>query len=457
MSVPREVPSIAQRSPRRSWAWAGLVGLAALAAFGYRLSSEPHFADESAFISQSYFADLWLSGDVDNPEWLTWQAVDLTPLPKYLIGIALRIGGYRRPGPLDAYKWYNDISYRPESAAMLWAARWPSVFLGAAGCVAIYALGTLAAERKVGLLAAFFLMVDPLYRMHARRAMSDVPAEALILATAAAGLWAWQRTLAKGGVMSAWLAAAAAGMFAGLAVLCKLNGVLGLIIMAVWVLCAAVLPRFAAGRKLALAGAWLVAACVAFGTFVTQNPFMTAHPSDLPPRLSELAGQSVWARAREIVEHRLEVSSGQLTMFPHNALRSVGEKVKAVAVQGFGRFGPLGSGRFDPRTGIWAFDSTLRFDWEQDRGAVIWGPCVVIGMIWAFARGRSQLRAGEPPTAWAILIQALVALLIVTALIPLAWDRYYLSIQPGSALLVAGVAVAAAGEIVRWVVGREEA
>ena len=454
-------PSHDSRSPERSWRWswacAGIVGIVAIAAFGYDLAREPHFPDESAYISQSYFADLWLSGDVQNPEWLTWPAFDLTPLPKYLIGSALRIGGYRRPGPIDAYKWYNDISYRPESPRMLWAARWPSVFLGATGCIAIYALGVLAADRRVGIVAALLLMVDPLYRMHARRAMSDVPAEALILATAAVGLWVWQRTLAKGAELGTWLAATAAGALAGLAVLCKLNGVLGLMIMAAWIVLAAALPCFKFRRKFALATAGLLAAGVAFGTFVAWNPFMTARPIDPPPQLSELAAQDVWARARKIVAQRLEVSSGQQTMFAHNALLGLGAKVKAVAVQGFGRFGPLGSRRFDPPSRQWAFDSTVRYDWEQDRGALIWGPSFALGLLWAAKRGRQQLRAGEPPTAWAILIQALVALAVVTAFIPLAWDRYYLSIQPGSALLVAGVAVAAADALLHWLPGREEA
>jgi len=63
--------------------------------------------------------------------------------------------------------------------------------------------------------------------------------------------------------------------------------------------------------------------------------------------------------------------------------------------------------------------------------------------MWAVARGRSQWQSREPPTAWAIAVQALVAALVVTAYLPLAWDRYLLSLQGGSALLAAGVTVAA--------------
>ena len=103
------------------------------------------------------------------------------------------------------------------------------------------------------------------------------------------------------------------------------------------------------------------------------------------------------------------------------------DKVAAVAVQGFGRFGPFG-----PRG--WT-NSTVRYEWKQDRGAVAWLPLVALGGLVALRRGWRQHRAGEPPSAWAVLIQASLATVVVTAFIPLAWDRYFLSIQPGFALL----------------------
>ena len=90
----------------------------------------------------------------------------------------------------------------------------------------------------------------------------------------------------------------------------------------------------------------------------------------------------------------------------------------------------------------------------QDRGAILWLPWVALGLVAAIARGRSQLRAGEPPAAWAIAAQSLVALLVVTSFIPLAWDRYFLSIQPGSALLGAFAAVEGFDLIRRAIVGK---
>src|SRR5436305_47581 len=94
------------RPGRRSWACGGLVGLLALGVFGYDLPAEPHFADESAFLSQSYYADLWLDGHRDDPAWFDYPAIDLPPLPKYAIGGALRAEGYPRLGPEAARRWY---------------------------------------------------------------------------------------------------------------------------------------------------------------------------------------------------------------------------------------------------------------------------------------------------------------------------------------------------------------
>ena len=54
---------------------------------------------------------------------------------------------------------------------------------------------------------------------------------------------------------------------------------------------------------------------------------------------------------------------------------------------------------------------------------------------WAGGVGTS-FEGGKPPTRpGAVMVQAGVALVVVTAFIPLAWDRYFLSIQPGFALL----------------------
>ena len=148
-----------------------------------------------------------------------------------------------------------------------------------------------------------------------------------------------------------------------------------------------------------------------------------------------------------IKDHRVGVSRSAQSQFRHNALITPSEKVEAVAVQGFGRFGPFG-----PRG--WT-DSTIRFDPVQDRGAWVWLPWVCLGLGFALRRGWIQLRSGVPPASWAVVVEAGVALAVVTAFIPLAWDRYFLSIQPGSALLGAFTAVEGFDLVRSWL-GREK-
>src|SRR5262245_55915664 len=82
--------------------WLFLVGAVSLIVLGYDLRSEPHWPDESAYISQSFFLDLLLGGQHNDPTWLSFAALDLAPLPKYLIGLMLRGAGIPRPSMVDA-------------------------------------------------------------------------------------------------------------------------------------------------------------------------------------------------------------------------------------------------------------------------------------------------------------------------------------------------------------------
>ena len=135
-----------------------------------------------------------------------------------------------------------------------------------------------------------------------------------------------------------------------------------------------------------------------------------------------------------VVDHRVDASREGQRRFWRDALTTLPEKASALAIQGFGRFGPLGP----PQS-----DSRRRFDAAQDRGAWLWLPCVLVGLGIACHRGLRQFRRGEPATMWALAAQFAVAMATVGAFLPLAWDRYFLPIQAGSSLLVAVASVAA--------------
>ena len=431
MPDPHKLPS-PQAFPSFRRAALGLfVGVTAAAWFGWDLQAERHFVDESAYVAQSSYGDLYLAGRWDHPAWLEYAAYDLPPLPKYLIGVALWGGGYRRPDLDSARRWYGTgLKSEFAGTPQLIVARRPAVVLGALGCVAIFGIGTRSAGPAAGWLAAVLLAVNPLYRMHARRAMSDVPAEAFLLVALALGLSLWLRAARGACAGRWWLTVGMAGAAVGLATLSKLNGVLGGLVLGGWVGLALASRRFPRRAVWALGGATAVAAAVAFGTFVALNPYLTARPpGPAGPAIAPEAAKSFAGRVGTVYDHRAAVSRLAMASFPHNALPSLADRASAVAVQGFGRFGPLG-----PRG--WT-DSTIRYDWRQDWGAVAWGPLVALALGVLALRGGRDFSAGRPPVAWLPVAYFVVVVAVVTPFIPLAWDRYFLAIQAPAALAVA--------------------
>jgi 4-amino-4-deoxy-L-arabinose transferase-like glycosyltransferase len=321
------------------------------------------------------------------------------------------------------------------------------VVIGAIGCLAMYGIGVIVGGRGVGTVAALLLIANPLYRLLSRRAMSDVPCESFMLCALFFFLWAWQQLLSGRSTLLALFAAAAAGVASGFALLSKLSGMLALIVIAGWTALALVM-KLPIARRARLVAAAAILPLVTAATFVVLDPFLTVQPArTMPEPFASVAHMSFRERVRMMFLLRLEVSAGQKKTFPHNALVAPYEKLATIAIQGFGRFGPFG-----PSHG----DSTKWFDFSQDWGAILWLPWVAAGAVWAAARGRAQGRAGDPPTAWALLAYAVVAFGVVTAYIPMAWDRYQLAIQAPAALLAAGAATAAAGWLKRMLVIQDE-
>jgi 4-amino-4-deoxy-L-arabinose transferase-like glycosyltransferase len=398
---------------------------AALAFFALGLHAK-FFEDEYAYINQSYYADLFFSGQWNHRLWLQKEAVDLQPLPKYLIGLAFRLVHLPMPGLRHARNWYDD--YRAfGTASTLVAARLPVIPLGALGCLGLFAAGVIARNARLGTIAAVLLMLNPLYALHSHRAMSDVPCDAFMVSSLAVWLYLWARVWSRGSDVAVWVLPCLAGLLSGMALLCKLNGFIGLGIIAVWTVATWLAPRLSTRRKLLLSIAAAITISVALGTAVALNPFLTARPAGRlvgDARILRLVGP--WERFRYQIAFRQVVSNNQKTNFPHNALRDPLERAKVVLVQGFGRFGPFG-----PR----GSDSTERYDLRQDWGAILWLPLVLLGLFQAVRLGLEQLREGRPPFALAIVLWAACAWTVVTLYLPMAWDRYQIPIESGNALL----------------------
>ncbi len=403
--------------------------------FAWGVPSEPVFPDETAYVTQTYFLDLAAAPQRNNWAWVEYHAYDLPPFPKYVFAVAEKFMGFSLPDRRVAGRWFRNIREPLVSPEMIRVARWPVVLFGGLGVAAIYGLGTVATGNpRVGALAALLLILDPLYRLHARRAMSDVPAEAFTLATEAIALVAWCSCLAPTlRVYRLFGLFLLTGVCLGLATLSKLTGFSAAMVLGAWCLVALVLPSVPASRRIAFGLGTILAAVVAGAAWLALNPYLTAHPVGKPP--ADLMGpapaeESVAARFNRMLRHRVQVSRDAQRIFPHDALPGVPQKLVAVAVQGFGRFGPLGR---------WDHDSTVpypRFAWGRDAGAVVWLPCVLAGGFILLVQGLAQTRSGQPPAAWALVVLCAVSTATILFFIPLAWDRYYLPIQ--SPAIVAG-------------------
>lgn len=445
-------PPDPERPPVRvALALAAMVAIGSFAWLRWWADAEPLFMDEAAFLSQAYFGDLLLSGR-DSPLWLEYAAYDLPPLPKYLIHASLRARGLPRPERRWAIAWYaNPGESRFVTPEGLRAARAPIWPFGVIACLALFAIGTLAADVRVGAIGAMLLAINPLFALHARRAMADVPAEAFILATIATALAAvlailtrsskdegidsWERPRRRAGLQVATYTLLI-GIFGGLAVLAKLSGGLGLMVAAALLILAPLVPGISGrSQALFLASAGL-AGGIALGVFIGLNPFVTARPRPgrpIPLMDPVPAEQTIAARLGVVIRHRADVSRHAMSQFPRDALPTLASKAAALAVQGFGRFGPFGPAHSDSR---------VRFDPHQDWGAVVWLPLVVAGFLATLGRGKSQLRSGAVPRAWALSIQFVISLATVGLFLPLAWDRYFLPIQGIASLMAAFAAVA---------------
>ena len=107
-----------------------------------RACTTSFFEDEYAYITQSYYADLFFTGQFNHKLWLDAPAIDLQPLPKYLIGLAFRLAHLPMPGRADAWKWYDDYHSFGGKPTLV-AARLTVIPLGALGCLALFACGVI--------------------------------------------------------------------------------------------------------------------------------------------------------------------------------------------------------------------------------------------------------------------------------------------------------------------------
>jgi hypothetical protein len=170
---------------------------------------------------------------------------------------------------------------------------------------------------------------------------------------------------------------------------------------------------------------------------------MTAQPElpdSAPGQVRELKAMGVLARARFLVQFRQEWSKDALANehFRKDRLATLPDRARMTIWEGFGRFSPFGPRDIrtkEPRP------EAERFTEYHRVSAIIWLPLVSWGILFSCWHGWQAMLHGEPPLVWGLLLYMAASVAIVTFMIPLNWDRYYLPLQAPASLLVAiGVA-----------------
>ena len=399
----------------------------ALLIFGSSLRAK-YFEDEYAYITQSYYVDLVLTRQFKHQLWLDMPAIDLQPLPKCLIGMVFRVANLPMPGRVDAWRWYEHY-HTFGGPSTLVAARLPIVLLGALGCLALFACGVVAKDARMGTVAALLLMVNPLYSLQAHRAMADVPCEAFMLSSLAVWLFMWVRVCGRGSPLAASVLPWLAGFLAGLSLLCKLNGFIGLGIVAACGGLTWLLPGLSIGRKLTVTVGTIVTVAFALVLAVALNPYFTAKPTGSMPH----------GHADASLQKRVGAVSLSSGLSPRSLRNSESETIRMTPCgdcpkrpASFWLRASAGSARSGPARRIPKFDTTF----ARTGGCSSGCRSSVSGSTRQCA-GLGRASGRQAAGCAAVVVWAVCAWVVVTLYLPMAWDRYQLPIQSGNALLAA--------------------
>jgi len=375
----------------------------------------PLHVDEPRMLNRGFMAgrlyrDYLRTGSVSS-EWLgeAWQARK-PPLGNVIVGLGLWLGRAEPPAAPYEYDWLHDYAWNAArgqvpSAEVLRAGRRLVPWLSAAAAAALFLVAAGVGGIVGGLVAVAVFHHNPIVRLYGPRALADMPMMAFSLWS----LWYLARRVAP-----AWDAhraslltrCAALGLLVGLATATKQNGALmacvALVTFGIWGAgSASRLGGDAVARAILAA---TVVAAVSYGLFVLVNPVL--HPSPLGRTLAQIEAWNL-------------KFAGHWKARPEFALRTLAARTRAVArVIAGNAFGTLG------------YPYVTAF-------------LVVAGAVTLALERRPP--PGERSLGTIVLIWSAVTIAVVTAWIPLDWDRYYLPV-----IAVMAVLVGALGRFVSW-------
>ena len=446
----------------------GLV-VAVVAAWAYfaRLDDQPWFADESAYIAQTYYYHLLFhEGDLWHEDWQRRGGIEVPPVPKYLFGLAMDLAGVGAPTSygLTAY-WYNVGFEPPGDSAALPAARAVSALAGTIACLALFALAGRVCGTGPAAVCALLWCLNPLVRMSARRAMGDGITECMVLLTVVLGAAVCRRLLAprvRWGRTGA--TAALVALVGSLAINAKLNGAIGLLSFAValvatwvWLVCRCVRraddpssPRPSAHRLWAVPLLGLGTAGVAFVLLCIANPFLLGGDRQA----------TVFSQAARMVEHRTSLYDTTRAVFHQKdgtGLFTPSDKVWAAYRRGFGSYATLHpmlvgelAGSYVPLPPVMLggppgiSEAPSRDRWTDAHPlatvalvAPVSGLLALAGLVLIVVRLRRDPTRDTFAAALPWLAYLGVTTVAVIAFIALDWDRYYIPLMAPWSLPIA--------------------
>ena len=460
---------------------AGGVAVALVAVWAYvpRLADQPWFADESAYVAETYYYHLLFHrGDPWHEDWQREGAMQDPPVAKYLFGLAMDLAGLDVPtdyGP--TFRWFHVAFTPPDDPRVLPVARTVSAVAGVIACLALYALAVRTWGMGAAVVASVLWCVNPLIRMSARRAMRDAIAECLVLLTVLLGAAVCRRLTAarvrwRGTCGLAVLLALCGALATGT----KLNGAVGLLSFALmlvltwaWLvyrhvagakgkgarnlLCEA--PYGPCGQKVpgtfsfrSRTPLWVVpllgvgTAALAFMIFCATNPYLLGGGPD----------DTVFTQTARMLRHRNAVNQQARIRF-HRAdgtgLFTPPDKLWAVCRRGCGSYATLHPMLARELVGSYVdlsailpgeLDGTsearVRDDWTREHPiltvavvAPVSALIALVGLILVGARLRRHSIEQTLTTTLPWLAYLVVTTLIVIGFVHLDWDRYYIPLM----------------------------
>jgi 4-amino-4-deoxy-L-arabinose transferase-like glycosyltransferase len=382
--------------------------------------------DESQWIKTSHVLGPFLRGDFSSPAWdVSYWTLTHPPLPRYIIGIGRRIGGFQMKD-LNTHWRFNltteeniALGAMP-SPGLLWWSRMPMAILAAVSGVLLFFLTSRATGRVAGYVLLLLFVLNGYLVAVLSRAMGDSPLVVFVLLAAVAGYQAlnsWQRKELDGPsrqktLLRTLIWFAAMGVFCGLAAGAKLNG--GSVMLAGFGLCVlfpVIRKRFA---RLKYEGA-LFACVLVFSaavTFVALNPFLYPNPLD---------------RTTMMVQHRLEEMSAQQRAWPD------------ISIDKSRRFPVIQQRVFESY-------ATLHFSGAQTVNLLL----CIIGIAYLLYSSYRWLQNPSGSGAAIVILLVACTTTVPTLFTPIDWERYYLlPVVFSTALIAIGV-----GWLVTSILGR---